>query len=84
LLWIGRPPAQALGEQASSGQPFPLLVKSAKKRNLKWEYKLILSVFNRQIANRFPEGSKKDGRPLIIVRFHTTFSNQIWLHLQRF
>jgi hypothetical protein len=84
LLWIGRPPAQALGEQASSGQPFPLLAKFTKKRNLKWEYMAILGAFNRQIANRFPEGSKKYGRPLIILRFDTSFSNQIWLHIHRF
>jgi hypothetical protein len=48
-------------EQASIGQPFPLLAKFAKKRNLKWEYKMILGFFNRQIAIRFPEGSKKNG-----------------------
>jgi hypothetical protein len=58
---MGRPPAQALGEQASVGQPFPLLAKFAKKRNLKWGYKVILGVFNRQIAIRFPEYSKKYG-----------------------
>jgi hypothetical protein len=61
LLWIARPPAQVLGEQVSIGQPFPLLAKFAKKRILKWEYKVILGGFNRQIANRFPGGSKKYG-----------------------